>query len=243
LARRCSLTQRYISYIEAGQRRTTLSQLLRIARALDVSVQRLLAGSDRPGEDLKDLAVELRRLGVNDLWVRGETVPGAFRRPEEVIALAVSGREPDPRVVEAIPAALAWNEINPTLLRAYGVVTRTVFRLAWLADVALAIERHRGFPGGCRKGPLERFVKVADALKRVRGRAAERTTWDDLGRPSVSPPASPVWKRWKISYGAGLDGFEARAPPRQAPSSGGGRTNRRRPRGPPEAPQGYEKGR
>ena len=207
LANRCALTQTQISYFELGRRPPTLSQFLRIARALDVPIQRLLSGSDRPRGGLEDLAVELRRLGINDLWVQGATVPGAFRRPEEVLALAVSGHEPDPRVIEAVPAALAWNEINATLLRAHGIVTKTILRLAWLADVALAIERQKGFPGGCRKEPLERFLRGVEAVHRRHPRA----TWDGLGKPTPTPPASPLWKRWMINYDASLDGFEARA--------------------------------
>ena len=207
LAARCNLSQAQISYFEVGQRRPTLDQLLRIARALDVSIQRLIAGSDRPGTDVRDLAIELRHLGLGDLWVEDPAVPGAFRRAEEVIALAVSGHEPDPRIVEAIPAVLAWNEINPTLLRAYSLTTRprTARRLAWLADIALAIDRRGGFPGGCRKDLLARFTRM------IRTAASKPDVWDSLGRPTAKPPTSPLWKRWRISYDADLAQFEQRA--------------------------------
>jgi transcriptional regulator with XRE-family HTH domain len=206
LAERCSLAQTQISYFEGGQRRPTLDQFLRIARSLDVSVQRLLSGAERPGNALGDIAVELRRLGVVDLWVKDSTLPGSCRRPEEVIALAVLGREPDPRIIEAIPAVLAWNEINPFLLRAYGRAagSGTNRRLAWLADVTLAIERQRGFPGGCRKDPLERFIRIVRP-------PSERSGWDSLGKPIVGRPTSPLWKRWKIRYDARLSEFEDRA--------------------------------
>jgi transcriptional regulator with XRE-family HTH domain len=207
LAKRSLLTQTRISDFESGRRQPSLDQLLRIAKALDVSIQRLLCGADRPGESLADLAVELRRLGIDDLWVKGTVVPGAFRRPEEVIALALSGPEPDPRVVEAIPAVLAWNEINPTLLRAHGTVTGTTARIAWLADVTLAIERQGGFPGGCQREPLERFLKNLEAVRKL----ISLRVWDDLGKPISGPPTSPIWKRWHINYDASLDQFEARA--------------------------------
>ena len=62
-----------------------------MARSLDVSLEKLIGGSDRPGDRLSDIAIELRHLGLIDLWVRDSVVPGAFRRPEEVIAQAVSG--------------------------------------------------------------------------------------------------------------------------------------------------------
>jgi transcriptional regulator with XRE-family HTH domain len=207
LAKRAQLSQEQISYFESGRRRPTLDQLLRIARALDVSVQGLLSGSDRPGEGLADIAIELRRLGIEDLWVKDAVVPGAFRRPEEVISLALSAREPDPRVVEAIPAVLAWNELDPTLLRAYGVMTKTTARIAWLADVALAIERQGGFPGGCRREPLERFLKNLETTRKL----LSLRGWDDLGRPMSGEPTSPIWKRWHIAYAASLDEFEGRA--------------------------------
>jgi transcriptional regulator with XRE-family HTH domain len=207
LAARCALSQAQISYFEAGRRRPTLAQLFRIARALDVSIQRLIAGSDRPGTALREIAVELRQLGVLDLWVKDVMVPCAFRRAEELIALVVSGEEPDPRLVEAIPAVLAWNEIDPILLRAYGLTghPRTCRRLGWLADVALAIDRQGGFPGGCRKEQLARFTRMISSL------SPDKKVWDNLGRPMSKPPRSPLWKRWRINYDAALDEFLERA--------------------------------
>jgi transcriptional regulator with XRE-family HTH domain len=207
LAARCALSQAQISYFELGRRRPTLDQLVRIARALDVSIGRLVVGSDRPGDGLRDIAIELRHLGLVDLWVEAPVVPGAFRRPEEVIARAVSGQEPDPRILEAIPALLAWNRIHPVLLRAYGLTTRprVTRRLAWLADIALAIDRRGGFPGGCRKGPLARFTQMVSAP------LPGSDDWDDLGRPMAKAPTSPLWRRWRIRYDADLAQFEQRA--------------------------------
>jgi transcriptional regulator with XRE-family HTH domain len=207
LAARCALSQVQISYFELGRRRPTLDQLLRIAAALDVPIHRLIAGSDRPGTGRRELAIELRGLGLVDLWVEDPVVPGAFRRPEEVVALAVSGPEPDPRILEAIPAALAWSEIDPRLLRGYGLATRprTARRLAWLADIVLAIDRRGGFPGGCRQSPLARFVRMIPTPSPGSG------AWDSLGRPMAKPPTSPLWRRWRISYDADLARFEERA--------------------------------
>ena len=123
LAARSGLSQTQVSYFEAGTRLPSLDQLLRIARALNVSIQRLLAGADRLGTDLRDIAIELRYLGLEDIWVKGWWVPGAFRRPEELIALVVVPEEPDPRILEAVPAMLAWNNFDPTLLQAFGLTT------------------------------------------------------------------------------------------------------------------------
>jgi transcriptional regulator with XRE-family HTH domain len=207
LAARCALSQAQISYFELGQRQPTLSQLIHIARALDISLERLIAGTDRPGTGLRDIAIELRRLGLVDLWVDAPVVPIAFRRPEEVVAQAVSGREPDPRIIEAIPAILAWNRFNPILLRAYGqtVRPRVTRRLAWLADVVLVIDRRGGFPGGCRKEQLIYFTQ------KITVAPPGSDDWDSLGRPMTRTPTSPIWKRWRISYDADLEQFEQRA--------------------------------
>jgi transcriptional regulator with XRE-family HTH domain len=207
LAERSGLSQAQISYFEVAQRRPTLDQLLRISRALECPIQRLFTGADRPGKQLRDIAIELRSLGLVDLWVEGPFVPGAFRAPEEVIALAVSGIEPDPRVVEAIPAILAWNPISPVLLKAYSVQSglATVRRLAWLGDIALVIDRRGEFPGGCKRDQLARFLRI------VRAPDPKRVAWDGLGHPMAELPTSPVWKRWRMNYDSDLNVFHERA--------------------------------
>lgn len=204
LAARCGLAQQQVSLFEAGLRIPTLPQALQIARALDIPIQRLLTGSDRPGAGPADLAVELRRLGVVDLRVGDSAIPGSFRRPEEVINLAIAGEAPDPRIVEAIPATLAWADLDPDLLVGHTKAAGTSRRLAWLADIALAIDRQSGFPGGCRKGPLERFLRQADL-------PGESEPWEDLGKPATEPSTSPLWRRWRIAYDADLSQFRQRA--------------------------------
>ena len=204
LAGSCGLAQSQVSLLEAGRRPPTLTQLLGLARALDVPLQQLLGGTPGPGTDLASLAVELRGLGLIDLWVADAKVPGAARPAEEVLALACAGR-PDPRVIGAIPALLAWNPTRPGVLRAFGRASGTARRLAWLADIALAIDLRRGFPGGCRRDALERFVASTPP-------PPERAAWDDVGSPSPSAsPPSPIWRRWKIGHGSTLAEFERRA--------------------------------
>lgn len=187
-------------------RTPSLAQLLQIAGALDLPLQYFLTGSGRPGSGVRDLAIELRSLGLIDLHVEDPVVPGAFRRPEETVALAIAGKEPPARVVEAIPAVLAWNRWEVPLLRAFSRATgrAIVYRLAWLADIVLALERQGGFPGGCPgKEDLAAFVE--------RIKVPKSTRWDDLGRPGSERPASPVWKRWRINYAATLATFRQRA--------------------------------
>ena len=206
LAARCRLKRQQINYFETGARTPSLGQLLQIAQALDLPLQRFLSGEDRPGRSPRDLAIELRSLGLVDLWVEAATVPGAFRRPEEVVALAVAGSEPEARLVEAVPALLAWNRWEPPLLRAFAraIGRGTVYRLAWLADITLALHRMSGFPGGCPgKEDLAAFIIP------IKKPLPER--WDDLGRPADQPPTSPLWKRWRINYAADLATFRQRA--------------------------------
>jgi transcriptional regulator with XRE-family HTH domain len=206
LAARCQLQRQQITFFERGARIPALDQLVRIARALELPLQRFLSGADRPGNGVRETAIELRNLGLIDLWVEKPIVPGAFRRPEEVVALAVAGDEPEARIVEGIPAILAWNRWNKILLRAFARVTgpRTIYRLAWLADVVLALARMGGFPGGCPgKEDLTGFVKGVKEPPSDRG--------DDLGRPAATTPTSPVWKRWRINYAADLATFRQRA--------------------------------
>src|SRR5438270_8918459 len=87
LAERARLKRQQINYFETGARTPSLGQLLQIARALDLPLQRFLSGSDKPGREVRDIALELRSLGLIDLWVEDPVVPGAFRRPEEIVAL------------------------------------------------------------------------------------------------------------------------------------------------------------
>jgi transcriptional regulator with XRE-family HTH domain len=206
LGERSGLKRQQINYFETGARVPSVGQLLQIARALDLPLQRLLYGKYRAGCTKHETAIELRSLGLSDLWVESAVVPGAFRRPEEVVTLATVGREPDARIVEGIPAVLAWNRWNRILLRAFARAAGRgiVYRLAWLADVTLALERIGGFPGGCpAKEDLAAF------LKSIKKPTPHR--WDDLGRPAEKPPTSPIWKRWRINYAADLGTFRQRA--------------------------------
>ncbi len=205
-AKRCGLARQEIAFFETNARKPSVKKLLRIAKAFDLPLEQFLSGRDRPGRELKDIAVELRSLGLIDLWVESPSIPGAFRRGEEVVALAVAGKEPPARIVEGLPAILAWNRWSAPLLRAFAreLGRTTLYRLAWLADVVLALERQGGFPGGCPgKDSLSAFIKL------VKKPPSDR--WDDLGRPAHDPPASPIWKRWRINYAANLETFRQRA--------------------------------
>jgi transcriptional regulator with XRE-family HTH domain len=204
LASLCGLSQVQISYFETGKRWPTLPQLTKLVEVLEIPFAELLAGRDCSDIDLEDIALELRNLGIVDLRISNARVPGAFHPAEQVISLALAGDEPEPRIVEAIPAVLAWNVWNLYLLRAYGHTydRRVAARLAWLADVALTIDKGEGFPGGIvNKRQLSRFLKM---VKRPQ-------TPDSLGRPAGDGPLSPVWKRWNVTYTGNLATFRERA--------------------------------
>jgi transcriptional regulator with XRE-family HTH domain len=205
LAERCGLNQTAVSRIERGYHWPTLAQLAQLARVLEVPIQWFINGQEAPGAGLPEMAVELQHLGVVDLLVPAAVVPGAFRPVEQVLALAVTGDRPEPRIVEAIPAVLAWNWWYVPLLQAYSTVpdARAAPRLGWLADIALTIHRNQGFPGGCHEQRrLELFVEWA----------FPRAEDDGLGHPVDDvKKLPPVSKRWKITYAAGLSRFKERA--------------------------------
>jgi transcriptional regulator with XRE-family HTH domain len=205
LAALCGLTQSDISKLESGERSPTLPQLVQLARELGVALQWFLTGHNQPSFELRDLAIELQHLGVVDLFVPEAHVPGAFRPPEQIVAWAVRGDWPDPRIVEALPAVFAWNTWNERLLTAFarGSDPRAAARLAWLADIALTIHQGQGFPGGLLDPlPLEKFLR----------RTKPRPKPDDLGRPAAAvEELPPVFRRWNIHYAADLGRFQNRA--------------------------------
>jgi transcriptional regulator with XRE-family HTH domain len=76
LGERAGPQRQQITYYETGAPTPSVANLLRIARPLDVSLERLLWGNDRPGEGVRDSAIELRSLGLGDLWVEAPVVAG-----------------------------------------------------------------------------------------------------------------------------------------------------------------------
>ena len=208
LAVRCGIAQSRISRIEKGEMLPTLPQLLRLAQRLAVPLQWFLNGSTVPGQEIPDISMQLCSLGIVDLFVPKSAIPGAFLPIEEVLALAVRGNQPETRIIEALPAVLAWNRWFPKLLRCYCFRVdrkRAATRLAWLADIALTIHRTYGFPGGCpQQLALESFIRPF-----VGGKAP--THEDALGHPATGTAVPPFSKRWKITYDAPLSSFVERA--------------------------------
>lgn len=204
LAERCGLHKSVLSRIESGQREASFHEVLRLAAALHVPLEWFETGEARPGTALPDIAAELWNLGIVDLIVPGARVPGTYRAAEEVLALAVGTEQPEPRVIEALPAVLAWNRWRSGVLAALARVThpKALTRLAWLSEVALFLERTGGLPGG---------LVGADDLTEFLTKVDRPHDPDDLGQPGAAAPEHRVWKYWRITYAVELSAFRERA--------------------------------
>lgn len=204
LAERCGLPQSVLSRIESGLREASFGEAVQLAEALHVPLEWFETGSDRAGSSLPEIAQELWHLGMVDLIVPLARVPGAYRSVEEVLALAIGKERPEPRVIEAMPAVLAWNRSRAGLLEAFARVTHpnALTRLAWLAEITLFLERTSGFPGG---------VVSSDDLTAFLSKVDRPHDSDDLGQPGGSIPDHRAWKYWRINYSVGLPAFKERA--------------------------------
>lgn len=204
LASAAGFHQSSISEFEHGRRLPTLEQAVKLASVLQISLQWFLTGQNAPGTDLADLAFQLHDLGIVDLHVENVRVPGAFRPPEEVVALALAGTTPPARILEAIPAVLAWNSWNTFLLRTFARAQgkRIEARIGWLADIALTIHQGQGFPGGCpAQRALEAYVQHVKPPEEP----------DDFRFAPSTTPLPPVSLRWKMHYPVSLATFRDRA--------------------------------
>ena len=99
------------------------------------------------------------------------------------------------------------------MLRAFalGCDGRALNRLAWLADIALTIDKSYRFPGGCLARPLlSRLLNQARTRREAADHPSRRQP-DALGRPAEGTALHPVWKRWGVTYAADLATFRERA--------------------------------
>jgi transcriptional regulator with XRE-family HTH domain len=205
LAKGTGLHQSDISQMEQGKRLPSFAQLLDLAKRLEVSLQYLLTGSNYPATELPDLEFQLRELGIADLHVEDTRVPGAFIHDEEAIVLALVGNSPQARIIEAIPAVLAWNAMKPRALHLFADLRdpRVKYRLAWLADIAITIHQGQGFPGGCPN-----FSNLETFISKIKPPTQE----DAFGiSREVTQRPPPVTLRWKMGYPAQLAAFRERA--------------------------------
>lgn len=200
-----------LSRLESGAVEPSLADALRIAEKLKVSLEWIVAGVLGPAEGgLETIAVELHRLGLRDLVVSDARVPGSLRHTEEVLVIAVSGDRPNPRVVEGIPFVLAQTKFLPSLIPAFAKLhdRRAWVRLAWLADVALALDGNNGFPPVATRKYLEILTGAARGRVWPTRPGVEPVEPDSLGHPDTSKGRpSPVWLRWKITYAGRVADF------------------------------------
>jgi hypothetical protein len=178
--------------------------VVRLAEALHLPLEWFVTGKERPGTALPDIAAELWRLGIVDLIVPQARVPGTDRPAEEVLALAVGTERPEPRVIEALPAVLAWNRWRPGVLEAFARVThpKALTRLGWLTEITFLLDRTGGFPGG---------LVGADELTEFLTKVDRPHEPDDLGQPGGPAPDHRAWKYWRITYAVELSAFRERA--------------------------------
>lgn len=204
LASATSMHQSDISQMEQGKRLPGFEQLLNLADSLKVPLQWFLTGSNTAGIELPDLAFHLQQLGIADLHVENARVPGSFRHDAETIALALMGNAPAARIIEALPAVLAWNPYTLTGLIAFADLydPRVKYRLGWFADIALTINAGQGFPGGISN------IMWLEKIVREVGYPRDE---DPLGFADFGAKRPPVTIRWKIGYPAPLASFRERA--------------------------------
>ncbi len=203
LARQSGVNRLKITRTEAGSYSPNWEEVLQLAQALRVPLQRFLSGKTRPSVGLKGIAFELYHLGIRDYLVGGAEVPGAFRRPEQIIALVLRGDRPEARLVDAMPVVLATQKLNAGLALSFADAAdrRVRVRLAWLCDVTLFLGRLSTFPVQLR---------APEALEQITRKVKKPAEPDDMGHPG-SRRASPLWRRWNITYGGTVDDFLARA--------------------------------
>jgi putative transcriptional regulator len=211
LARISGIPRQKIVRIEGGHTVPSITTTVRLASALKVPLEALVNGRLYPARSLRGIAFELYHLGIRDLVVSDAIVPGSFRRPEQIVVLALKGDRPDPRVVEAIPFVLARRRMNVPITLAFSKLLdpRVVTRLAWLSDIVLTLSKRSDFPLEIiSEKQLSGFVRAAeDSSERP---ARKPTEPDSLGHP-VERNREPVWRRWNITYAATLREFLERA--------------------------------
>ena len=208
LARAAGVHRLQIVRMEAGATAPRLDETLRLAESLRVPLEYLTDGRFTPTHDLRGIALELYRLGIRDLVVANPRVPGTFRDKEELLALAVSGDRPEPRVIEAIPYLLLRRHFLTGLVTAFADVfdKRARARLAWLSEITLGLNQlstmpllpFGSSPTGGRSTPVT-LIELIDAGKKA-------TEPDSLGHPGTGN-LSPIWRRWNITYAGRLDDF------------------------------------
>jgi transcriptional regulator with XRE-family HTH domain len=203
LANATKINRVQIVRMEAGLTVPRLDEAVRIAEVLKTPLSWFTSTWTFPRPDLRGIAIELHSLGIRDLAVANPEVPGSFRHREEVLALAVSGDQPEPRVIEAIPFLLARHKFRASLVAAFARYhdRRVRGRIAWLSSITLALSRLGSLPF-----PIESEIHLSALIRR----GAKSREPDSLGHPGEGR-LPPIWRRWNITYAGTMQDFLRRS--------------------------------
>lgn len=186
LSSRLGVVQSLVSAWETSRRQPSIDQLRQLSSALDAPILFLLEGSARLPISEATLTAELRWYGF-DVVGAAEVPAWAVRSPEDLLTAAL--QDPDPRIVDQLPALLlARDDLSGVLAVAYAQERGVGRRLGWIADVARAL--HRLGLGRHTQG-----------LEDIRLEPGSYDDWDGLGHPAAARDAlPPAWKRWRVDY-------------------------------------------
>jgi DNA-binding XRE family transcriptional regulator len=204
LAKSVKINRVQIVRMEAGLTVPRLDEAVRLAEVLKVPLGWFASTGMYPRQDLRGIAIELHHLGIRDLEVFSPEVPGSFRHKEEILAIAVSGDRPEPRVIEAIPFLLARYHFDAWLVAAISKSyhdRRARGRIAWLSEITLALSR-------LGRSPLA--IQTEASLSALIKRGVKAPEPDSLGHPATER-LPPIWGRWNITYSGTMDDFLRRS--------------------------------
>jgi transcriptional regulator with XRE-family HTH domain len=202
LAKAARVPRHRLIRVEQDNSVLNLAEATQIATVLKMPLQRLATGLWGSGSDLGSIAFELYHLGIRDLEVSAPRVPGAFRVAEQVVALALRGDQPEPRVIEAIPFVLARKKLQVSLTIAFAARydQRIRTRLAWLSDITITLAKLSRFP-------IQ--IMNPEQLRRFVQRGVRPSHPDSLGHPCENK-SPPIWERWNITYAGDMSDFMRR---------------------------------
>ena len=206
VARFLGISQAAVSGMESSVARLSMHRIVELARIYGLSLEWFVTGAHFPRTDVAGIAIELEHYGLWDVDVSKKQPPGAFRRVEEVVTLALCDA-PSPRIVNGLPALLLRTPWSPLLLAAFADVYQVGRRVAWLTDLTCAIHaKGLTIPNAPIALPL-RCQQITTHFKNV-----DVSIPDSLGTPTENPKTlSRAHRRWGITYDQTIEDFCKRA--------------------------------
>ena len=199
LAARLGATQAYLSLMESGRRRVPDRVVRRVARLLKLPATALPITSLTPFDPAtRDARVEegLARLGYPGLAYRRK--PGVARNPAELLLMALSLDDLDPRLAEALPWLLLRFEgfdLEDLLARAKALdlQNRLGFTVALAREVA---ERNHAYRH--RRDELQRMEHALEPSRLAREDTYGRREPSDRMRAWLRESRSAAAKHWNV---------------------------------------------